>query len=330
MIKMRRSALLSLFCILASMVIMFSGCGANAATVDFEISGYNLINADTSLADIMNHPAFEGFGQFIFPQGRVASDTIPLRNMGGIGGSYFDVETSVEVINSMISAVGNGETIFYDIYSAEEKAADPRKENTGLFFFRGEEGAPFSIHNAGGGFAFVASMQGSFPYALILSEEGYNAFALQYRVGGAQVACEDLAAAISFIFRNAEELRVSTDNYSLWGNSAGARMAAYLGSYGPAAYGGDDLPRASAVSMECTGHIDYTENDPPTFAIIGENDRIASPSTMERRINQLQAAGIDTEFRIYPGLGHFFCLGKGTIAEGWIYDAIEFWEKHIN
>jgi acetyl esterase/lipase len=286
---------------------------------------YSLINADTSLVDIMNHPAFEGFGQFIFHQGR-AVDDIPLRNMGG---SYFDVETSVKVINSMIEAVDNGQTIFYDIYSDEEKTADPRKKNTGLFFFRGEKGAPFAVNNAGGAFAIVASLQGSFPHASVISEKGYNAFALQYRTGGAEVACEDLAAAISFIFDNAEELGVSTEDYSLWGNSAGARMAAYLGSYGPAEYGGDDLPRAAAVIMECTGHTDYTENDPPTFAIIGENDGIASPATMERRINVLKAAGIDTEFRIYPGLGHFFCLGIGTVAEGWIYDAIAFWEKQM-
>ena len=48
---------------------------------------------------------------------------------------------------------------------------------------------------------------------------------------------------------HAKELEVSTDGYSLWGGSAGARMAANLGSYGSAAYGGDDLPRPAAVIM---------------------------------------------------------------------------------
>lgn len=58
-----------------------------------------------------------------------------------------------------------------------------------------------------------------------LSKQGYNAFALIYRPG-AQTVCEDLARAISFVFENAEELEVDTDSYSLWGGSAGARMAA--------------------------------------------------------------------------------------------------------
>ena len=32
-----------------------------------------------------------------------------------------------------------GDTIFYDIYTDAEKSADPAKNNTGLFFFKGEK-----------------------------------------------------------------------------------------------------------------------------------------------------------------------------------------------
>ena len=76
---------------------------------------------------------------------------------------------------------------------------------------------------------------------LELSKQGYNAFALIYRQG-TQTACEDLARAITFIFEHAEELEVDTSCYSLWCGSAGARMAAWLGTYDPAAVGSDDLP----------------------------------------------------------------------------------------
>jgi predicted alpha/beta superfamily hydrolase len=106
-------------------------------------------------------------------------------------------------------------------------------------------------------------------------------------------------------------------------------MAAYLGSYGPAGYGGDDLPRPGTVVMQYTGHTDYTKDDPPTFAVVGENDGIANWRTMEQRVNNLKAAGIDTEFYKYPNLGHGFGLGIGTTAEGWLYDATRFWEKHM-
>ena len=37
------------------------------------------------------------------------------------------------------------------IYSGAEKAADPAKADTGLFFFRGDVGVRTAIVNAGGG-----------------------------------------------------------------------------------------------------------------------------------------------------------------------------------
>ena len=99
---------------------------------------------------------------------------------------------------------------------------------------------------------YVAAMHDSFPHAMELSEKGYNAFALIYRPG-AQTACEDLARAIAFIHENAEELQVDPEEYSLWGGSAGARMAAWLGSYGTAAFGEEAYPAPAAVIMQYTG-----------------------------------------------------------------------------
>ncbi|WP_411956299.1 hypothetical protein [Arvimicrobium flavum] len=52
---------------------------------------------------------------------------------------------------------------------------------------------------------------------------------LRYRVGAAGApATRDLAAAVSWIIRHADELDVDPVGYSLWGSSAGARMAASL------------------------------------------------------------------------------------------------------
>ena len=171
-------------------------------------------------------------------------------------------------------------------------------------------------------------MHDSFPHALELSKKGYNAFALIYRPG-AQTACEDLARAISFIFKNADKLGVSTDCYSVWGGSAGARMAAYLGTYGPAGFGGDDLPKPGAVIMQYTGHSEYSEEDPPTFVCVGKNDGIANWQTMQRRIDAMAALGISTEFHAYDGLGHGFGLGTGTVADGWLDLAVNFWEEQM-
>lgn len=291
-------------------------------------SAENPYTVDTPISDVIADPVFGDYGRLIFPvdTGYYSGDTLGSLRLTWY--SNIDPDKTVEITNYMKEHAGLGDTIFYDIYSEEEKAADPAKEDTGLFFFKGNPGEKFAVCNAGGGFAYVGAMHDSFPHALELSKQGYNAFALIYRPG-AQMACEDLARAISFIFEHAEELEVDTDCYSLWGGSAGARMAAYLGSYGPSAFGGDELPGPGTVVMQYTGHSEYMESDPPTYVCVGENDGIASWRTMESRLEGMSALGIDTEFHKYPGLSHGFGLGTGTVAEGWIEDAIAFWEKHM-
>ncbi len=284
---------------------------------------------DSPIDDVMADPAFEGFGRLLFP---VQSSYYSGDTLGELRLTYYshiDPDETVEIVNTLKDHALAGETVFYDIYTEEEKAADPAKEDTGLFFFRGEPDTPFAVCNAGGAFAYVGAMHDSFPHALELSKKGYNAFALIYRPG-AQSACEDLARAISFIFANAEDLGVSTECYSLWGGSAGGRMTAYLSSYGPAAFGGDDLPRPGTAVIQYTGHTDYSGEEPPTFVCVGDSDGIASWRTMERRQNALDAPGIETEFHVFEGLGHGFGLGTGTAAEGWIEDAMTFWQKQID
>ncbi len=282
----------------------------------------------TRMDTVKSDPVFGDYGRLLFPvdSGYYSGDT--LGELRLVWYNNIDPEQTVEIVNSLWQRANAGETVFYDIYTDAEKEADPAKEDTGLFFFKGEPGQKFAVCNAGGGFAYVGAMQDSFPHALALSKQGYNAFALIYRPG-AQTACEDLARAISFIFEHADELQVDTDCYSLWGGSAGARMAAWLGSYGPAAFRGDDLPRPGAVIMQYTGHSDYTENDPPTFACVGESDGIVDWHAMQRRLQAMHDLGIPTQFHHYPGLPHGFGLGTGTAAEGWLDQAVAFWEAQM-
>jgi acetyl esterase/lipase len=66
--------------------------------------------------------------------------------------------------------------------------------------------------------------------------------------------------------------------------------------------------------------------EPPTFVVVGAQDRIAPPASIEKRIAALRRTGTAVEYRKYPNLSHGFGLGKGTSAEGWIFEAIWFWE----
>ncbi len=204
--------------VLICIAVFLAGCSAdmNSTESDTDFKGAETTvqtnqndteqyTQDTEISDVINDTAFGDYGRLIFP----------------VNSNYYSGDTLGEL----------GLTWYNNI--DPDKTVEIAKEDTGLFFFKGNPGERFAVCNAGGGFAYVGAMHDSFPHALELSKMGYNAFALIYRPG-AQTACEDLARAISFIFENADELEVNTDCYSLWGGSAGERMAAWLGSYGTA------------------------------------------------------------------------------------------------
>jgi acetyl esterase/lipase len=295
--------------------------------------GYGRLSSDGRLGDIWKHPAFAEFGLLLLPwDGRSYDEQMPLRDIGCLLPYHSHVDPAVVVgaLNHMIDEVNAGCRVYYPFYSDAQVLADPSKQNTGLFFFRGRPGAPFAVVSPGGGFAYVGSLHEGFPYAQAISDEGYNAFVLRYRAGrGGRRATEDLAAAISFIFMHAEELGVSVAGYSVWGSSAGARMAAAIGSHGVASFGGDDLPKPSVVVIAYTGLRDHSSDEPPTFVVVGERDGIAPPSTMERRITALRGLGTTVEYRKYSGLGHGFGTASGTPAGGWVAEAVQFWEQQI-
>jgi len=288
------------------------------------------LDITSTLLDLLRHPAYSGFAHLILPwDDRAYDDQMPLTRIGSLMPYHTHVDPDIVVagLNRMIDDVANGRTVFYRFYSDTQRQQQPAKNTTGLFFFRGRPGAPFAVIAPGGGFSYVASVHEGFPYAAAISRKGYNAFVLRYRVGqGGTVATEDLAAAISFILSNAATLGVSIAGYSLWGSSAGARMAASIGSHGVARYGGASAPKPSTVVMAYTGHSDYTSGEPPTFVVVGEDDGIASPAVMKRRVEALRRSGTAVEYYKYKGLGHGFGLGVGTSAQGWILEAIRFWE----
>lgn len=296
------------------------------------VMGEQRVDTNTTVGEVIANPAFEDFGRLLFPVDRTVTDDMTFAEISTsrvyTWYNYIQPEKTVEIINTLAESAESGQQIFYPIYSEAEMNADPSKRDTGLFFFKGEPGAKFSIMNAGGGFAYVGTMHDSFPHALEVSKMGYNAFALIYRPDDPY---NDLAKAIEFIYDHAKELEVDTDYYSLWGGSAGARMAATLGNADNlnALMQRSDIQQTGAVIMQYTGYNASSPTDAPTYACVGTNDGIANYRTMQNRLECLESYGIPTEFHAYEELPHGFGIGTGTNAEGWIYDAVRFWEEQM-
>lgn len=284
----------------------------------------------SKVVDVINDSVFGDYGRLIFPVDMDISKNLTLENVKTILPWYSEInpQKTVEIVNYMKKRADDGDTVFYDIYTEKEKKADPDKADTGLFFFKGKAGAKTAIVNAGGGFMYVAGIHDSFPQALELSQKGYNAFALIYRPG-AQTACEDLARAIAFLNENAKKLEIDMKDYSLWGGSAGARMAAWLGSYGTGNFGEKDYPAPAAVILQYTGLSEVTGNEPPTYACVGTSDGIASYRSMERYIANIKRNGTNAKIEVFKGLSHGFGLGEKTVAKNWLNNAVDFWENNM-
>ena len=313
-----------------TVMLLLTGCSKINEKDKQEMNDMSYFTKDTKVMDVINNKSFENFGNLIFPVDRTIDKNMTLETCDDlyIWYNYMNADKTVEIVNYMKEQVDSGNQIFYSIYTEEEMKREPGKRNTGIFFFRGNENSKFSIVNAGGGFMYVGAMQDSFPHALELSKKGYNAFALIYRPD-ADKAMEDLSRAVAFIHENKEMLKVDTDNYSVWGGSAGGRMAAWLGNYGTKSFGEKKYLRPSAVIMQYTGLSEVTGNEPPTYNCVGTSDGIASYRGMQERINKIKQTGTDAEIDIFDGLPHGFGLGIGANAEGWIDNAIKFWERNM-
>lgn len=305
-----------------------------------EAGSYPHVTETTSVQEVIDHPAFEGFGNYILTSGETDTGRYSSLLINDLQAllpfhSHINTTTTVNSINYLIDEVSDGHQLFYNYYTDEERQADPEKEQTGLIFLRGKQDAPFAVVSPGGGFSYNGSIHEGFPYAIEMAERGYNVFVIYYRMrggvtAGEAVASEDLAAAISYILENSEELEVSRENYSVWGSSAGAIMSANIGSKGPAYYG-YDVPKPCCVVMAYTRYTYFFTDAPPTFVTISDDDPIVmgGSALVDERVAEMKAAGVEVEYQKYSGIGHGYGSGIGTPAEGWISGAIDFWEEHM-
>ena len=203
--------------------------------MESEPKKYKYISIEDKVFDVMNHPAFKDFGFYLFPWNDKSrySKSMTMKEVTSLNLWHTNLNPKEEVdgLNRLIDDINKGYKVFYDIYTEEEKKADPFKKYTGLFFLRGKKNAPYMIMLPGGGYFYVGTLHEGLPVIKEINKYGYNTFVLKYRVdtGGnwtydyENKAAKDLIRAVHFIEEHYQELEVSKDNFSLWGGSAGAR-----------------------------------------------------------------------------------------------------------
>lgn len=217
---------------------------------------------------------------------------------------------------------------------------------------------PFAIICPGGAYGAVCSFVEGEPFAQKLNSMGYHAFVLYYHVREKAIypaPQDDLARAVREVHAHAEEWQLNTDNYSVWGSSAGGHLAGSFGTenMGYVKYG---LPKPGAiiltypvVTMGPLSHPDtrthllgenpsegdirfasvekqVTSSYPPTFLWCGDADQTVPPENSRMLRDALSEANIPHEFAEYPGIDHGVGLGTGTCCESWFERAVAFWQ----
>ncbi len=200
----------------------------------------------------------------------------------------------------------------------------------------------------GGGYGFVSYEKEGHQVAEVLAKYGYPAFALKYRLPDKRaidssqrqwVPLADVAAAIRWIKKNANEYGVDTSQIGVLGFSAGGHLAASASTlFNKHPHGGNDVkpaftlliyPVTSAGPSRHAGSyknllgknqseeqlnlfsLDKQVNGstPPAFLIHAQDDKNVPPDNSLQYFLAMQANHIPCELHIYPSGGHGFGLG---------------------
>lgn len=322
------------------------------------------ISKKDNLGKILSREEFNGFSQFILPlPGGLLAPLLKLMNLSVVGllAKTWNIEDMADGLNRIIDLANSGSRVHYDIWSEAEKAVEPRKNETALFHFPAKGSGHFVLVCAGGGYMGVASIIEGFPVAAELNKMGYSAFVLHYRTGKKNpwpAPMEDLQKALHFILDQTNEFNLEKENYAVVGFSAGGHLSASLGTdnYGAQTW---KLPKPGTLILgypatmfenmteihrkcrdimigeNCTQEqidsinivLHATPDYPATYIWQCSDDDAVYLENSEMLAKRLKELGVRCKYKVVLAGGHGIGLGSGTQAQGWLAEAIQFWQS---
>lgn len=280
-------------------------------------------------------------------------------------GTPFPAEGLLRCANLILERRMAGERISIPIWQglAPEAMAEREKVVLVPFLNKTAKNAPAVIICPGGAYHRVAFHNEGITVAQKLQENGYQAFVLNYRVSPDLYPKpqEDLIRAIRFVRKNHEKLGVNPEDVMIMGFSAGGHLCATVGAlydrYEDDTHRYDDIsakpdkiclgyPLVSLMTdihegciqnflgaLDClddrralSAEMILSKDYPKTYLWACEDDTVISCShtrMMNEALNNKKAPHL---MHLFPSGGHGLGLGEGTSAQGWLEEALAFFE----
>ena len=198
-----------------------------------------------------------------------------------------------------------GRQVTYKVYMAEEIAAEANRNEVELYYFPSHtEKTKYVVVMSGNVLNKTSNLSEGYATAWQLHELGYTVFVLRYRVfqkASNNAPLDDLGNAIRYITDHAAEFGVQTEDYALLGYSSGGHLAGMFGS-------------------EEHGYRNYGVPKPGALLLWYPAQRPALTRTLKEH-------HIPYKEVIYRRATHGVGTGINTDADGWINDAVAFWEE---
>lgn len=278
-------------------------------------------------------------------------------------GTPFPAQGLLACANLLISRRETGEITTIPIWQGVNEEARIETESVVLvpFLIKNKKNAPCVIICPGGGYERVAFHNEGIPVAEALNKKGYNAFVLNYRVAPNYYPLPqmDLVRGIKFVRANHEKLNINPDDLTIMGFSAGGHLCgsvaatydkipdethrydhisarpdkvclcypvssfindAHEGSLSNHLGPESEETRRKQVSVELMLTKDY----PPTYLWACTDDSLVNVNNTINLEKAMENLEIPHKMKLFLSGGHGIGLGKGTLAEDWLNDALEF------
>lgn len=322
------------------------------------------ITAQTTMREVRNNPGIKNSGFYTYSQDKDCPPGQALWELTTVEGytNKYVAEGCAAGLNLVIENYNNGVQVRHSFYTDAEKAADPTKNNTDLFYFPAKtENAKYALVIAGSGANESAELEEGTCTAWQLHELGYAAFILRYRVwtdASDNAPLEDVGRAVEYITEHAAEFGIQPENYAIVGYSMGGHLTGLFGT-DSVGYKNYNVPKPAALLLgypindmtyikpiyhviqdigeyEPTYYTlnlsdEITEDYPATYHWHGINDTLLKELVYWRQGPQLEAAlqakHVKHIYRVFNNAPHVCGIGTGTDAEGWLVEATAFWEE---